>query len=713
MKILNLTFAALIVLCTASAQNKFDYSDIKNGLFAQRSVSGLRSSTDGESYTVRRGNNIIRYSYKSGAPIDSIGIPNAITITDYQFSADGRRILLTTDQIPVYRHSFLSDYYICDVDQNGAVGQPRPLSTSGRQRAASLSPDGSRVLFVRDNNLLCVDLDGGREWAITTDGEPRNIINGIPDWVYEEEFGFDRAYEWSPDSKRVTFLRFDESRVPEFTLMKSVGSDYDRYKYPYAGEVNSTVELHVYDFGSGLTTKVDTGKDECYIPRIGWTPLSEIYFYRLNRRQNHFETLVAEPDQKSAGMIPSRRIYEEKADTYIEQPDDRTVSFMPDGQRFIVKSEREGRMHLYLYDRKRGLQCKITDGNWDVTQLLDIVGERIYYVSTEGSELRNNLYCIKTDGRGKKRLTDGRGIYSIAPSSGFRYFVSTFSNAANPATVSLHDSEGRLIRTLENNTKLKATIARMNVPLKKFFKMPISDSLTLNGYMIRPEGFDSTRRYPVLMTQYSGPGSQQVVDRWSVDWCDVMVQHGYIVMCVDPRGTGMRGTDFKKCTYGKLGVIETEDQLAATRYIGALPYVDASRIGIYGWSYGGFMALNSAFAGGELFKMAIAVAPVTSWRYYDTIYTERYNGLPQDNAEGYDARVPLSMADGLKCRLLIVHGTADDNVHIVNTYRVVERLVEADKQFDMMIYPDSNHGMRPAARTHVMDKLVDYALRNL
>lgn len=712
MNIYRLTLLALLTTGTVYAQNGFDYSDIKKGLFSQRNVAGLRSMNDGEFYTVQRGNMIIRHRYRDASAADTVKIALKEPVTDYSFSRDERLLLVATESEPVYRHSFLANYFICDRQS----GRLTPLSPHGKQREASLSPTSDRAVFVRDNNIFAVDLKSGSERAITTDGERLKIINGIPDWVYEEEFGLTCAYSWSADGNRIAFLRLDESRVPQFTLTRTDGSansDFSSYKYPKAGDINAVAELYVYDFNSNRTTKVDTGVDECYIPRIGWTDSSELYFYRLNRHQNHFEVLTANTHATSAGPIPSRKIYEERSEQYVEQPDDQTVIFLNDGRRFIVKSEREGRMQLFLHDIEKGYLSRITDGEGEITELVDVVGDRIYYIATDLSPLRNNLYSIKINGKDKKRITTGEGTYRIAAGKGFHYFISSFSNAKTPLSVTLHSSDGKLIRTLESNEALKTRIASMKLPEKEFFTFETPDGVTLNGYMIRPSDFDPSRRYPVLMTQYSGPGSQQVVDKWSIDWVDVLVQKGYIVACVDPRGTGNRGSQFKKSTYGKLGVLETEDQLSAARYLGAMPYVDASRIGIYGWSYGGFMALNCALSGAPLFKMAIAVAPVTSWRFYDTIYTERYNGLPQENTAGYDTAAPIAKAANLQSKLLLIHGTADDNVHVTNSYHMADALIKADKQFDMMIYPNDNHGMLPSGRTHIMEKMIDYTLNNL
>ena len=705
-------FFALCTLntITVSARPAFDYSALRDGTFEQKTVSGVRSLSDGERYTTMSDGRVLCFSYRTGEPagvlFDASAAEPRIEFTDYVLSADERRLLLTTDVEPIYRHSFTAEYWIYD-RQDGSL---RRLSQGGPQQQAQFSPDGSRVAFVRGGNLFVADPTAGSERQLTFDGRFNHIINGLPDWVYEEEFSFARAFAWSPDGRKIAYLRFDESRVKQYNMNRFAGGLYPEnytFKYPKAGEQNSVVELYCCDAADGSTVRMDTGEQtDQYIPRLFWTPTGQLGFYRLNRLQNHFEVLLCD----SSGA--SRVVYDERNDRYVERVDGRTVTFLPDGDRFVVRSERDGFMHLYLYGVSEGLLGRITSGEWEVTELLGIEGDRVYYLSTETSPLRRDLYTVRLDGRGKRRLTGGDGTYRIAPSRGFRYFISYFSNVRTPNRVTLHRSDGRLVRTLEDNAALRTKLDELQVPVKEFFRFATSEGVELNGYMVRPNGFDSSRRYPVLMTQYSGPGSQQAADRWTIGWEDVLVQQGYIVACVDGRGTGFRGEEFKKCTYGELGKYETVDQIEAARYLASLPYVDPDRIGIYGWSYGGFMALNCILKGNDVFRAAIAVAPVTSWRFYDTIYTAIYNGLPQDNPSGYDDNSPIHFADRLKGKLLIAHGTGDDNVHIQNTYEMITKLVEYDKPFELYVYPDRNHGMGPS-RHHLMERCIEFVQRNL
>ena len=497
-------------------------------------------------------------------------------------------------------------------------------------------------------------------------------------------------------------MRFDGELYPEpFS-----------FKYPKAGEANSIVELWTIDLETGRRTQIETGPEQDqYLPRIGYTPDGRLWFFRLNRRQNSFEMIVCEPSGAQ------RTAYEERSQRYVERVDDRTITFL-DKNRFLVRQESHtGRMHLYLYSVRGGLQGPVTRGDdWEVTELVGTDGKRVWYLSTEGSPLRRNLYSIRLDGSDKRRLTPDEGYCTVVPSAGMKYGIVTSSSAASPNRVEILTGDGRKVRTLKESAGLRAELALAPRPRKEFFTFRTERGDVLNAYLVKPLDFDPAKRYPVLLTQYSGPGSQSVRDRWETDWEEALVEKGYIIACTDGRGTGFRGEEFKKCTYGKLGALEVEDQLSFARYLTGQPYVDAARIGIYGWSYGGFMAVSCALKGLGLFKMAIAVAPVTSWRYYDTIYTEIYNDLPRYNAAGYDDNSPIRFArmlDDRRTRLLLIHGTADDNVHLQNTIELARALNRAGKRYDMMIYPDQNHSMLPDDTRNVRQQMIDYTLRNL
>lgn len=726
-KKLMLLLGTAVAACAAyGAAPRFTYEDIAAGKFAQRTVAGLRSMADGERYTVLDSGRVVVYSYATGDREGVLASPEDIgvaweRIADYRLSPAEDKVLFRLDSKPLYRRSSYSSYVVYDTGTGAAV----PLHASDSVRYAVFSPDGRRVAFVLRNDIHVKDLTDGTVRAVTTDGLANRIINGLPDWVYEEEWGLEDALRWSPDGSKIAFLRFDESGVRDYSLDfytdGSAPADdataplYPRrytYKYPAAGEANSVVSLHVYDLATGRTERVDTGAEtDQYVPFFGWTPAGELFFYRINRLQNHLEIFA---DDLSGDR---KMIYEERSDKYVDNIGPGTVTFLSDGDRFIVKNEtRTGFAHLYMYSMREGFLRPITEGQWEVRSVVCTTDDRIWFLSNETSPLRNNLYVVGTDGKGKRRLTRDEGTYSVVPSEGCKYYISYFSNSSTPNTVTLHDSRGKLLRTLEDNAELREYIAGLDYPVKEFFTFPVTHEgrrIDLNCYIVKPSDFDPGKSYPVLFTQYSGPGSQQVLDRWFVDWEDALVQQGYIVVCMDPRGTGGRGEWFKKLTYGQMGLLETEDQIALAEYVAGLPYVDASRIGIYGWSYGGFMSLNCILKGADVFRMAISVAPVTSWRYYDSVYTERVNGLPQDNPDGYDLPSPVYYADGLKGRLLLMHGSADDNVHPQNSYKMAYELVKAGKKFDMMIYPDDNHSMMPAGRFNVRQKMVDYCLENL
>ncbi|WP_418992606.1 S9 family peptidase [Alistipes sp.] len=701
--------ASLFTAGTAAAQN--EYAEIARLRDLNETVRGIRSMNDGEHYTVLESGDIVRYRYaEAGRGVSLLPQPKpGMEITDYAFSPDERQLLIASGRTPIYRHSYTTRYYLSD----GSALSP-VLTGAEAPRDATFSPDGRMIAYSDRNDLYLWEIAAGKTRRITTDGVWNEVINGTTDWVYEEEFGFTRAYAFSPDSRRLAYLRFDESAVPLMEMMRYDGKLYNRafsFKYPKAGERNATVQLWVADLTTGEKTRIDTGPEsDQYIPRIGFTPDGRLWFYRLNRRQNTFEMIVCEPHGAQ------RTAYEERAQQYVERVDGSTITFV-DRDRFLVRQESHtGYMHLYLYSLRSGLLSQVTRGDWEVTRVVGTDGKRVWYLSTETSPLRRNLYSVRLDGRDKRRLTPGEGYYDIAPSRGMKYYISTFSNASTPNRVEIADGSGRAVRTLCESRELRDELAASRRPVREFFTFTTERGDTLHAWIVRPRDFDPAKRYPVLLTQYSGPGSQQVRDRWSLDWEDALVDKGYVVACTDGRGTGFRGEKFKKQTYGRLGALETEDQLSFARHLASQPWVDPDRIGIYGWSYGGFMALSCALKGHGLFRVAIAVAPVTSWRYYDSIYTEIYSNLPQYNAAGYDDNSPLNFArmlDDGRTRLLLIHGTADDNVHFQNTAEMARALNRAGKRYDMMIYPDQNHSMQPDDTHNVRQKMIDYTLQHL
>ncbi len=705
--------ALLALLCsTIATMAQGDYASILKLRAMSKGVSEARQMNDAEHFTALNKGSVVKRSYLDAEFEQSLFTPPAgdFAVVDYLLSPDESMVLISQGSNPIYRHSYTTHYHLQRVGAGAATSILHDIESL---RDATFSPDNSAIAFSSLNNLYLYNIATEEVVQISDDGEWNNIINGTTDWVYEEEFGFTKAYWFSPDGKEIAYLKFDESEVPLFEMMRYDNTLYNKsysYKYPKAGDTNSTVELWVYDIESGESHKVETTRhDDQYIPYAGYTPGGELYYFVLNRHQNHLEvSMVAEDGEQ-------RVIYEEQAPQYIERVGSSTITFI-DSDRFVVREESTaGFTHLYLHSIKKGRIGAITQGEWEVTQLLAVDSKELYYISTEGSPLRRRVYSIGLNGRGKREISGEEGYYSVRPARNMEYFIATYSTAKQPAQTAIYNRKGEMVRMLVDNKELSEALEADNRPTKEFFEFATERGDTLNGYMIRPRDFDESKQYPLLFTQYSGPGSQQVADSWSLDWVDAMVDNGYIVMCVDPRGTGYRGEAFKKVTYLNLGAVETEDQISAARYAAALPYVDSSRIGIYGWSYGGFMALNCALKSDGLYAMAIAVAPVTSWRYYDTIYTEVYNGLPQENPEGYDDNSPINFADKLSdhTKLLIIHGTADDNVHFQNTVEMTRALNKHRKQYDMMIYPDQNHSMMPNNTFNVRQKMIEYTLDNL
>ena len=682
---------------------------------------------DGKSYCVQEEYfDLVAYDYATGLSRKKILDGNVLKeagIKGYQgftFSPDGSRILLVTNRQPIYRHSFTAEYMVYHVPSATVV----PLSGNGPQQVATFSPDGNKVAFVRQNNLFIKDLLRDEEIQITSDGKINQIINGIPDWVYEEEFEYSRAFEWSPDSRKVAWCRFDESNVRTFAMSMFKGlrpelKEYATYpgvrewKYPKAGEDNSVVTVHVYDLETHQTVRQDVGEEtDQYIPRIRWTADPEyLCIFRLNRLQNKLELLRA--DYKTG---KSEVFYTEENKYYLDEKLFDSFTFLKNGKEMVFMSERDGWQHIYLLDLSSGKLHQVTSGQYDDASIsgIDEANRLVYFQSAEASPLRREICVTGLDGTGRKKLSVMEGTNDAEFSADFSFFVNTWSDANTPYLVTVHRSGGELVRVLEDNKRLKSVLAEYKPTRKEFFSFTTTEGVSLNGYMIKPPDFSKKKKYPVYMTQYSGPASQSVSDSWSFGWENFLAQNGYIVVCVDGRGTGFRGEEFRKMTYLQLGKYETLDQIETARYLGNLPYVDKNRIGIFGWSFGGFMVCSCLTRGNGEFKAGIAVAPVTNWRYYDNIYTERFMRKPQDNPDGYDQNSPISHAENLKGKLLLIHGTADDNVHMQNTLEFAEALVQAGKQFDMHLYTNRNHGIYGGnTRLHLYTKIYDFIKRNL
>ncbi|AEV33969.1 dipeptidyl aminopeptidase/acylaminoacyl peptidase [Owenweeksia hongkongensis DSM 17368] len=723
------TFSVLMLvgMCfQASAQGKkVTLEDVwKRYEFAARSTSALNSMNDGLHYTAitktDNGPTLEKFSYKTGESVGLIISANVIeeqtgkrvNFVDYEFSPNEDKVLLATDQESIYRHSSKSRYYVYDL-KNGKLDS---LATEGKQQLATFSPTRNQVAFVKDNRLHIQDFDSGsRELISFGKGEDDAFIAGAVDWVYEEEFSFHKGFEWSPDGDYIAYYQTDEREVPQFTMDiygKGLYPSEDEFKYPKAGEPNSDVSIHLFDVKKKADTKVELTNDYEYIPRIKWTTEDdELVIYSMNRLQN--QLTLWKVDAKSAG---ANVLYQENAPAYLEINDN--LRFLKDGS-FIWTSERDGFMHIYHMGKDGSIKKQITKGNWDVTEFygFDEDGKTFYYQAAEESPMERAVYSIKLNGSGKKKLSTQKGWNDAEFSNGFKFYINTYSSKDVPTLETLHNSKGEVLRTITDNAALKTKLRSYDIAQKNFFKFENEEGTELNGWMIKPQNFEEGKKYPVLMFVYGGPGSQTVknqYDGFNHFYYQSLANQGYIIVSVDNRGTGARGRDFRTVTYKQLGKYEIEDQISAAKYLGGLPYVDKGRIGIWGWSYGGYMSSLGLTKGAEVFTMAIAVAPVTNWRFYDSIYTERYMDTPQNNGNGYDDNSPINHVEKMRGKYLLVHGSADDNVHVQNTMRMVSALVAADKQFDLFIYPDKNHGIYGGnTRFHLYKMMNDFILENL
>jgi len=730
MKINLLVFTiSLLITTSLFGQQKFKEITLedlmKNRTFSARGVYGLKSMNDGIHYTTfdYPSNAILKYSYQTGQLIDTVLKISSLNLTDYsdyEFSADESKILLETNAKSIYRRSYTANFYIYDFKAK----QLSTLSNKSAQQLATFSPDGSKIAFVFENNVYIKDLASGNEIQVSTDGKKNEIINGAPDWVYEEEFEFNKAFDWSADSKKLAFIRFDEAKVKTFDMTVYAGQapkleqnilypENRQWKYPKAGEDNSLVSVSIYDLSTNKTVKADIGSEtDIYIPRIKWTKdPNKLSILRLNRLQNKLEMLFAHSNDGATQII-----YTEENKSYIDETLFDEINFLNDGKQFVMTSEKNGYKHIYLCSIDGKGQKQITKGDWDVISFegYDEKNKLFYYISAETSPIVRELYVTDISGKSKKKLSAIEGVNRCNFSENYKYYINTCSNINLPSFVTLHDSQGKLIRELRENKALLEKVNEYGGVNKSFFKFKTSENIELNGMMIKPPDFDPNKKYPVLMNQYSGPNSQSVLNQWSFDWHQLLAQKGYIVVVVDGRGTGARGEDFRKMTYLQLGKYETIDQIESAKYLGTLPYIDASRIGIWGWSFGGFETLLALTKGADYFKAGIAVAPVTNWRYYDNIYTERFMQKPQDNASGYDDNSPINHAAKLKGKLLMIHGTADDNVHVQNSMEMSEALVQADKQFLEFYYTNRDHGIYGGnTRFHLYTMMTEFILKNL
>lgn len=722
-----LLFVAFLLFSSPGifAQKKITLEDIwEKGVFNQKSLRGVRSMNDGVHYTTLEKNDgaqeISQYSYSSGKKTATLlttanlipkGADSSLKIDDYAFSPDEKQILLSTGSEPIYRYSTREKNFIYDLSSKELT----PVAGGDTIRLATFSPDGKKIAYVKDNNLYYTDLKNKQDVQITTDGKKNEIINGASDWVYEEELELVKGFEWSPDGERIAYYRFDEREVKEFSMPvydQLYPTEY-RFKYPKAGERNSLVSLHIYDLSTKNTVNVSLNDTE-YIPRIQWTKVpSSLAIMTLNRHQDQLGIFIT--DAKTG---KSAKLFEEKSDAYIEIGD--YLTFI-DESSFLWLSERSRHNQLYLYSAASGDLKQLTKGPQEVTEFLgyDEERKRIYYMQADQEDpLNRYLYAYDMPTGKITKLTEKEGFHEIKFSEGFRYYFDYHSTANQPLRITLHDAiDNKEIRVIEENTELKQKTEAYGFTPLTFFTFKNRNGEDLNGWMIKPPDFDPSEKYPVLMYVYGGPGSQTVKNAWggaNMAWYQMLAQKGYIVASVDNRGTGARGFKFRVATYKQLGKLETEDQIDAAIYLGQQNYVDSTRIGIWGWSYGGYMTTLCMTKGADHFKMGIAVAPVTNWRFYDSIYTERYMQTPGENPGGYDDNSPINHIDKLKGAYLLVHGTADDNVHFQNTAELIKALIEEGKQFELAIYPDKNHSIGGrSTRLHLYRKMTDFIDNNL
>lgn len=709
----------IAITSLASAQKKdITLDEIWNGTFRTERMNSL-NSMNGDFYTLlnfnreTRSTSVDKYKYatleKVETIVDSKDLAELKYFETYEFNNNETKLILGVDSEPIYRHSSLGIYYVYDLST-----KTLQLIDEDKIQEPTFSPDSKKVAYAKNNNIYIKNLATNELTQVTADGLKNSIINGICDWVYEEEFAFVKAFEWSSDSSTIAFLRFDETEVPTFSMDitgKELYPTKQVFKYPKAGENNAIVTVHLYDVASKNTLNVSLGDYE-YIPRIKWTNNAEtLSVITLNRHQNNLNLYLV--NTKTAAVTIALN---ETDKAYVDIHDN--LTFL-DNNSFIWTSEKDGFNHIYHYSKEGKLIKQLTTGNWEVTNFYGIneKSNTLYYQSVEDGSINRTIYSIELNGKNKKRLTNSSGTNKASFSKNFNHFINTFSDANTPPVYTLHNSKGDLLKEVLNNKLLNEKLNSYNLSKKEFFTLK-TETGEFNAWILKPSNFDATKEYPLFMTQYSGPGSQSVSNSWNSAndyWFQHLAEKGYIIVCVDGRGTGFKGAEFKKATYLNLVKYETIDQINAAKELAKRTYINENQIGIWGWSFGGHMSTNCLLKGGDTFKMAIAVAPVTSWRFYDSVYTERFLRTPQENPAGYDENSPINYANKLKGKFLLVHGSGDDNVHVQNTMRLTNALIEANKPFDQAIYPDRTHGIYRGKNTrlHLYTKMTNFIEENL
>ena len=717
--------------CNLFSQNKLTNQIIwGTGTFYPEQISDVNSMNDGKHFTsldIDYNNGtmeINKYTYANYEKISTILSSDDVpgnSIDNYQFNHKESQVLIATSMEPIYRHSTESNYYIYDIKSNELA--PLTDFKLGKQRLAEFSPTGHHIAFVRENNIFIKDLNTSEEIVVTKNGKINEVINGATDWVYEEEFSFDKGFEWSSDGSKIAYYSFYEGDVKEFQ-MEMYGSLYPthhKFKYPKAGEANSVISINVYELNNNRTTPFDIGTDpDIYIPRIKWTSDPDILsVQKMNRLQNQLKILTGEfkSDRPNNTGVTTQIIYAEESSTYIDIHDN--LTFLNDSEHFLWTSEKDGYNHIYKINIDNGNAVQITSGNWDVTEVYGMSEQKesIFFQAAKEHPTQREVYTIDINGKALKKLSTKAGTNHAEFSNSFDYYLHYNTSANTPHYITLHQLNNSDFKVLKDNNALFDRMNKFNLTQKEFFQIKDINGNDLNAWMIKPPDFKKNKEYPLLMYVYGGPGINTVNDDWewmNYFWWQMLAQKGYIVVSVDARGTGFRGKDFKHSTYLQLGKFETEDQIEAAKKLGSYKYIDKNRIGIFGWSYGGYMSSLCITKGADVFSTAIAVAPVTNWRYYDNIYTERFMRTPQENGDNYDVNSPINHVDKLKGNYLLIHGTADDNVHFQNALEMVNALVNANKQFDFFAYPDRNHGIYGGyTRWHLYDMMTNYLIDNL
>ena len=723
-RILFFIFFGAFISASSQLSNKLIWA---SGTFYPKTIKGINPSEDGKYYTsIERDKSkieIVKYDYSSNKKVTTLFSNvsfNKFEFSDYKLSNDQNWLLLFNSKESIYRRSSKSFYYIYDIQNN--LLKPLADSSLGKQRLASFSPDNRKIAYVRNNNIYYTYLVDTLEIPVTSNGKINELINGATDWVYEEEFSIHKGFFWSPDGSKIAYYVFDERDVKQFEMeiYDNLYPSQYKFKYPKAGEDNSLIAVKVFDLDNLKTFDFDIGKNpDIYIPRIIWSKgNNELIVFKMNRLQNKLELLSGKFNNQNNpnSGVNIKKIYSETSSTYIDIHDN---TFFISKDEFIWTSEKNGFNHIYLVNYSNNTEKRLTSGKWDVTNVYGFSAkdQTIYFQAAKSSPTEREIYSLNLNSNQLNEISKLKGTNDADFSTNFQYFINTHSDANHPFTFTLNNKNGEILKVLEENKNLNKKMRKFDLVEKTFFKILNEDGLDLNAWIMKPKVLDTVKKHPLLMFVYGGPGINTVNNSWSwmnYFWFQYLVKKGFIVVSVDSRGTGYRGKEFKHSTYLQLGKLETEDQIFAAKKLGELNYIDENNIGIFGWSYGGYMSSLCISKGAEVFNSAIAVAPVTNWRFYDNIYTERFMRTPEENGDNYDVNSPINHVGKIKGNYLLIHGTADDNVHFQNSMEMVNSLVKSNIEFDFFAYPNKNHGISGGyTRLHLYNKMTNFLIDNL